>query len=116
MKLVLLTGKEAENIQKIFCINVFYFSKPGIWERSRCWGWFPTFKEAEQCIMENWCDIYEYGYYNVALIEEVPAGVPGIPPVEHWYAVDFDGENDKYVIEKIDKPEKLSGIRCFSFH
>jgi len=88
--------------------------------RSRCWGYFINFEDAEKCIKENWGDIYEYGYYNHAVIESVPEGICP-KATEKWYSAKFNKnwyqpnyEKDFYEIEEIDKPHFLKQIIGFS--
>lgn len=95
--------------------------KPEGWEshlykRVRCWGWFKDKKDAEQCIKQNWTDIYECGYYNVALIETIGEGPCARCNSDSWYSVNYvDPENNEYDVKKIDKPKIFKSIVGFSY-
>jgi hypothetical protein len=47
-----------------------YFTITG----SRTWGWYSEFADAEECVLNNFTDIYE-GDYEYALIEKAAEGV-----------------------------------------
>lgn len=51
-------------------------------------GWFTSWREADQCVKENWGDIFECGYHY-AVIEQVPPGLYAQPNgglrAEWWY-------------------------------
>jgi predicted metal-dependent HD superfamily phosphohydrolase len=38
-------------------------------------GMFDTKEKALKCVIENYCDLFERGYYNLASIENVPTGL-----------------------------------------
>ena len=38
-------------------------------------GYFLDLETAKKCIEENWCDLYENGYYKYAVIEDVEPGL-----------------------------------------
>lgn len=82
---------------------------------SRALGWFPTFEEAEEEVVSNACDIWEYSY-DYAIIEETPPGYYRSAPLSntdssqgtviYWYK--FNEETRRY--EKLDKcPDALVG-------
>src|SRR4051812_3822448 len=56
---------------------------------SRTWGWYEKFEDAEEVILKNLTDIFEYSY-NYACIEEVPEGILTIAKVVQWYKADFN--------------------------
>jgi hypothetical protein len=43
--------------------------------RTRCWGWWPTEREAIAALEQEPDAFLENGYYDLVVIEEVPAGV-----------------------------------------
>lgn len=93
------------NVPNIFILTVFYLidpQKPATHTRS--WGWFPSFELAEDTVMTNDGDIYEDGYYNLAVIEEVSWGSLAMSEPRQWYRVEHKGDAN-YVITKIDVPE-----------
>lgn len=55
----------------------------------RTWGWYETFEEAEEAILNNYGDLFECSY-NYACIEEVPPGVMVVAKVKQWYKATFD--------------------------
>ena len=78
-------------------------------------GWFPTFEEANEAVVSNMCDIWEYSY-DYAIIEETPPGYYRSAPLSntdvekgtviHWYK--YNESTEQY--EKLDKcPDSLVG-------
>ena len=63
-------------MKKIYLVATFrkIDAKYGV-EGSRTVGWFPTKKDAMKCVLENWGDIYEDGWYPYAVIEDVQPGL-----------------------------------------
>lgn len=56
-------------IKNIFLVtSVRYTSRN---ECDRCWGWYPTEKEAKKAISVNDCDMQEH-YYNYIILEQMP--------------------------------------------
>ena len=68
----------------------------------RCFGWYPTCKDAEDGIIKNNI-LDENGFYKWIVIEEFFSGLFNLAK-ERWYLYD----NDKYI--KIDKPEIFKPI------
>ncbi len=69
-------------------------------------GWYPTWEEADQCIWENWGDIFEF-CYHYAVIEHVPPGLYSMPKeglrAEWWYKWDKKGTENYVAIPKPDR-------------
>lgn len=86
-----------------------------LYKRIRCWGWFKDEKDAERCIMENWTDIYENGYYNLAIIEPHKQGPIGlVHRKDRWFDIGYiDGHT--YNIKEIQKPARFGNIVGFSY-
>ncbi len=67
-------------------------------------GWFTSWREADQCVRENWGDIFEF-YYHYVVIEHVPPGLYALPNgglrAEWWY------KWDTKAYEPITKPDKF---------
>jgi hypothetical protein len=64
-----------ENFKKsVFMVTAMRTPAKGteVSERRRCWGWYPTYKEAVESVKVNDCDMYEEGYYDLIVIEAVP--------------------------------------------
>lgn len=78
---------------------------------SRCVGWYPTFKQTEQAVVQNHQDIYELGHYPYCVIEKIGFGVYCLNRKEYWYK--WDENLDKY-IKLYQKPDIFSGISCSS--
>ena len=72
--------------------------------RRRTWGWYSNFEEAERAVLENYTDIFERGYYNLAVIEEMPEGVMAIAEKEWWYRAIYAPEATDPTVERIEKP------------
>src|SRR5207244_180009 len=68
----------------IHTLTAIYLKKDQI-VRSRLWGWYRSFEEAERAVLKNDGDLFENGYYNHAVIETVPEGM--CPEVRRtaWY-------------------------------
>lgn len=111
----------------IYFVTVFYVdkaklnspcNKPGekLYKRLRCWGWYKDKKIAEQAIKKNWTDMYEVGYYNLAMIEPMSEGICSRPRFEEkWFSVDYLGNNSDYAITEIEKPKRFKNIVGFSY-
>ena len=78
----------------IFCVVVVATkpdspsSKTGCkvcYDHLRAWGWFPTEKEAVDCIQHDAQFLHENAYYQWALIERVPAGLCQNSEVRGWF-------------------------------
>lgn len=77
--------------------------------RTRCWGWYPTFDEAEKAAMANITDMYEAGWHPLIVIESCGPGVLSMLTEEAWYV--YDKLTDTY--QRTTKPEELEGIVHF---
>ena len=83
--------------------------------RVRTWGWFPTLALAEESVTANHGDMYEDGYYNTAVLEEMPWGPLATARAEHWYRADphwtsRSGPPDHYDVHKMAKPDSLKNV------
>ncbi|MCI8397739.1 MAG: hypothetical protein HFJ52_09125 [Clostridia bacterium] len=67
-------------------------------EDKRCVGYFKTFEEAENIVLNNIGDINET-IYDYAIIENIPEGLYQYDQNASWY----QWNNGKY--EKINKPD-----------
>lgn len=90
--------------RKIYTVQVA-FIEHGLIERHRNWGFYNTFAEAEEVIMENITDIYENAYYNYGIIN---IAVPGIAVryETNWYKVDYSKmvTSDIPLVTKCESP------------
>lgn len=82
-------------------------------ERTRTWGWFKTLSDAEASIFSNATDMYEMGYYNTVVLEEMLDGAIATANSEHWYNCAYTPEDDSYRVTRIAKPECLCNIVGF---
>lgn len=79
---------------------------------SRTWGWYSDLKGAEECVLNNYADIYE-GEYEYALVEKAAEGIlyGGEESEEHWYK--WEGSWDKGGYKACDKPKEYGGVIHF---
>jgi hypothetical protein len=129
------TGQAVIDNDVIYFVTVFYLpknertvdtwrmnwnDKPEGWDsiwykRSRCWGWYRDVDRARKIVLENRTDIYENGYYDLALIEPMGEGVCSYQGDSgEWYDVEYKADLD-YVVTKIEKPLRLKQIVGFSY-
>lgn len=89
----------------IFTVTVLHT----IHGRKRTWGYFFEHKDATLAVLTNETDMFEDGYYDVAVIEEVPEGL--LPMVEdaNWYRWEKPGR-----VVAIAVPEQYRHICSFS--
>ena len=66
--------------------------------RQRTWGFYHDLETAQQCVLENWTDIFENNYYNFALISEMPTGVCVSPTKQWWYQAVQPKNSNKILI------------------
>jgi hypothetical protein len=74
-------------VMKIYVIALICKESFGKASGTYSWGWFPTFKEAENCLFT---DIYE-NYYDYVVIEEYGPGYGCLNYKEiQWYKPESD--------------------------
>lgn len=97
---------------RIFTVTTIRRVDPnsGIGFGARTVGWYKKYKKAEECVLKNFGDIYECGYYPYAVIEEVEEGLYPYNENTWWFAWD----QDKKAYLPIEKPEKLKNICNYS--
>lgn len=73
-----------------------------LYKRIRCWGYYDKEGTARRAVLENWTDIYEEAYYNLAVIEKLASGIPATHGEETWFSVTpvIDPEAVKWQEEK----------------
>lgn len=98
---------------RIWFLTVMTRDSAGSIVRSRTWGYFLELEVAVRAVQENDADIYEDGYYNLALLEMVPWGTLSIPEAELWFQVDYDRPNGAYAVTPTDKPAALADVISF---
>jgi hypothetical protein len=72
-------------------------------------AWFSNWEDANDCVTENWGDIYENGHFPYAVIEKVPEGLYQYERMEWWYK--WDTVIGSYRL--IEKPEEKKCIVGF---
>ena len=77
---------------------------------TRTVGWFSSKKDAEECVLNNYGDIYEDGCYQYATIEEAHEGL--YPYIEKSWWFKWDREKGGY--QPIKKPEAYKHMCNFS--
>ena len=102
---------EDTTVPPIFTITCLYLNREDAdrpYEHKRTWGWHPSLERAIRAVMDNETDMFERGYYNMAVIEERPAGTMAFARNGHWFDVKFvDPKTNTYEITPIPKPERL---------
>jgi hypothetical protein len=79
---------------RIYTVQVFGIDEKGEIKRSRNWGYFLDKELAREVILQNVTDIYEAGYYNYALLNEIPQGICiGHKIKGTWYKADYHAED-----------------------
>lgn len=66
-------------------------------------GYFFSFEEAEEAVLNNWGDLYEDGYYEYAVIEGLEDGLYSVDLHPQFYKWEGDKETGGY--KKIERPE-----------
>ena len=69
---------------------------------TRCVGYFKTFKEAEDIVLNNTCDIWET-CYDLVIIENIPEGLYQYDLDAKWYK--WNDKDKQY--EKLDTKPKM---------
>lgn len=70
----------------------------------RCFGYFSTFEEAEEAVLNNRCDIWET-IHEYAVIEKVADGIHQLDFNPTWYKWNLEKE----CYEKTKKPKFADG-------
>ncbi len=96
---------------KLFFITVL--DNEGL--RKRTWGWYEKFEDAENVVVNNLTDIFERGYYDLAVIEEMPEGILTFAENEFWYRAIYQPEATEPKVEKILKPFIFEKMLNFAY-
>jgi len=100
--------------QKGYHMNVFFITCLHRAEkRSRCWGWYQRFEDAEKVVLENQTDIFELGWFDTCVIEEYPEGVLSVPENRWWYSYRRD-EMKADLVDRISEPNEFEQVICFA--
>lgn len=92
-----------------FFVRVISFNGTSI-VRDRMWGWYSKFSSAEKSVLENHTDIFEYGYYNMAVITKIYEGVCALGEEIQWYSSKQTKNSLEPDVKKIKKPKELEGM------
>lgn len=76
---------------------------------SRTWGWFPNFDQAEEAVLMNFGEMFEF-YYDYAVIQALPAGIMSRRISESWYVAKYRKDDTYPVIARTLKPESLKSL------
>lgn len=96
--------------QPIYLLTVLHLGKTGTQlVRKRTWGWFPNKDLAVTAAKENHGDMYECGYYDHVVIEEVEWGACASVESETWLKATHIGNPvgfplGKYSVVEVEKP------------
>jgi hypothetical protein len=114
-------------MNKVYAVGVFQLDTSENARRpkksERLWHLFANLEEAQEAVLKNRGDLFEY-YYNYALIEEVyvidkndqpKAGEFAGFPREWWYFADFSqmDEDKNPKITEVSKPECFAQVVYF---
>jgi hypothetical protein len=114
-----------QNKNPIYIVHCFFINDKETTQdkrvvRDRQWFFFYKFETAEKCVLENWTDIYEIGYYNYAAIYPKREGsFDNLCNNETvWYKAEFVEDKDDPVVKKLGKIDPINdGIKgarlCF---
>ena len=73
-------------------------------QEARCPGYYCSLNRARQAVENNYCDMFECGYYKYAVILYIRENCLYPDPQEWaWYSCDIDDN-----VEKIERPVELS--------
>jgi hypothetical protein len=77
-------------------------------QRQKALGWFPTFRAAENAVLENQCDMFDDGAFNMAVVIELPPGLFSLASRQDFYEVLLDEDrNISGILKTSVLPEKL---------
>ena len=80
--------------------------------RCRVVGFYEDFATAEKCVLENWGDIYEDGYYKYAVIEAIEPGLYPTCLTPVFYK--WEGTIKEGGFKKIKRPSATKGFCGFT--
>ena len=90
-------------------------SKTGVKSlRERTWGWFTSFDSAFKTVEHCANYIFEHGYYDHVLIEEIPEGFCNSFGSKTWLKAEFDEDHSVTNLVIITTPENFVNLCNFS--
>jgi hypothetical protein len=70
----------------IYTVTVVQLNDGGIFPKGyRTWGYYFEESKAVRAVYENHTDIFEDGYYTLALVQEIPEGVMAVPERTRYF-------------------------------
>lgn len=82
---------------------------------SRTWGYFTTLQRAEHVVLENRTDIFESGYYDYAVIEQVRDGLYAAANAKERWWFRVRRESNQLQVERAEEPEWARRVEGFCF-
>lgn len=79
------------------------------WERRRTWGFYAELDHARRVVEYNSTDIFENGYYDFAVIEQIEEGPLGLRTDHEWWAAMYPALLAKHPIVE---PVTIEAIRA----
>ena len=70
-------------------------------------GYYKSYGDAYDCCKNNWCDIFEDGYYNYAVITAVEEGLYPNKCEQQWFTI--NEENDVSAILEYHQRPNIIG-------
>lgn len=84
----------------IFFITVLFVDENKVVQRTRTWCWYQKLGMAQDRVLINATDMFERGYYNLAVIEEITEGLLPDCISSWWYeAIVSDSPNAYFGVE-----------------
>lgn len=99
-------GAGKVNRSKIYTVTTIRSIAENEPSGSRCVGWFHECDIAIMCLVKDYADLWELGFYPYAVIETVPEGLYPHDMNPLWFA--WHDETKGY--EPIDRPESQRNI------
>ena len=83
--------------------------------RKQSWGFFKEKDDSIAAVLSNKNDIFECGFYNMAVIEEISEGIVGRCDECYWFAASHNDDKPfKPNVSFCSKPSKLKNVLRFS--
>lgn len=79
---------------------------------TRVVGFFDSLEQARNCVESNCGDIYEEGYYNYAVIEELESGI--YPACQNPIFYEWFGDKKTGGYREVSKPKEFEGFIGFT--
>ena len=70
-------------------------------------GYYNDYGKAFECCQNNYCDIFENGYYNYAAIVAIDEGLYPSKHIQQWFKYERDKHGIYTIVEYHKNPEGL---------